>query len=183
MKKIFLFVLTMILISFAAEAQNRTVEKSIFGAQIGFLGLDFYNEARLTDKIALRSDINLSAMLWGGIYSGNGFVIFPSLALHPKYYYNIDKRADKGKNTKNNSANYLGLQLLFVPDLFVISNYSDVSVYNQLQIYATYGIRRNFGNKFNYEFSTGLGYVTTIGYAYNDSALVIPLWLKIGYDF
>ena len=174
----------MTLLFTTADAQNRTVEKSFYGVQIGFLGLDFYNEARLTDKIALRSEISFYSHIWGGdMYSEKGFVIFPLLAIQPKFYYNINKLAEKNRNTKNNSANYFGLKVRFAPDLFVISNDENVHIYNQIHFIPTYGIRRNFGNKFNYEFNIGLGYGTTIGYTYNSKSAILDLGFKIGYDF
>ena len=176
--------MTMALLFTTAEAQNRTVEKSIFGVQIGFFGLDFYNEARLTDKLALRSEISLYSEVWGGdMYSETGFMIFPILSIQPKFYYNIERRAEKGRNTKNNSANYFGLKIKFAPDLFVISNNDNMFIYNQIHFVPNFGIRRNFGEKFNYEFNIGLGYGTTIGYTYNARGLVFDLGFKIGYDF
>ena len=42
-----------------STSQNSTVEKSVTGAQIGLFGLDIYNEAKLADKIALRSEASL----------------------------------------------------------------------------------------------------------------------------
>ena len=75
-----------------------------------------------------------------------GFVLFPALKLHPKFYYNIDKRASKNRNTTNNSANCFGLQIGYIPDWFTISN-CDVSTMNQLVIIPTFGFRKNFGEK------------------------------------
>ena len=184
MKSFFLIAVIMAMLSTTIEAQNRTVEKSIFGVQLGIIELDFYNEARLADKVALRSEISLYSGIWGGTwYPSTGYVIFPTIMLQPKYYYNIEKRAINGKNTKNNSANYFGLKIRFTPDLFVISNYDDVFMYNQIQFVPTYGIRRNFGKKFNYEFNAGLGYGTTMGYDYNTAGAVLDIGIKIGYDF
>lgn len=167
-----------------STSHTATVEKSVTGAQIGLFGLDIYNEAKLTDKIALRSEASLFPAIWGGdMYAKTGFAFYPALTLQPKYYYNIAKRAENGKNTKNNSANYFGLQVRYIPNWFVISNDKNLSLTNQLNFIPTFGIRRNFAENFNYEFKTGFGYGTTIGYDKNVSGAVLDLSIKIGYDF
>lgn len=167
-----------------STSQNSTVEKSVTGAQIGLFGLDIYNEAKLTDKIALRSEASLFPAIWGGdMYAKTGFAFYPALTIQPKYYYNIAKRAENGKNTKNNSSNYFGLQVRYIPDWFVISNDNNLSLTNQLNFIPTFGIRRNFAENFNYEFKAGFGYGTTFGYDKNVSGGVLDLSFKIGYDF
>lgn len=172
------------LIAFLGKAQNTNVEKNISGAQIGLFGLDLYNETRIVNKTTLRAEASLFPAIWGGdMYGKTGFAFYPSLTLQPKYYYNIGKRAEKGKNTKNNSANYFGLQVRYIPDWFVISNTKNVSLSNQINLIPTYGFRRNFAENFNYEFKAGLGYGTTLGNDYNTSGAVLDLSIKIGYDF
>ena len=182
MKKIAL--LTILLLSiFSAKAQNQNLEKNVLGLQVGLFGLDIYNESRLSENIALRSEVSFFPEMWGGdLYEKTGFAVIPALTIQPKYYYNIQKRAEKGKNIKNNSANYFGLQLRYLPDLFVISN-SDYRVSNQIHVIPTFGIRRNFSKNFNYEFKTGVGYGSTFGYDKNDSGVVIDLSFKVGFDF
>lgn len=82
----------LVAISFCSKAQNSTVEKNITGAQIGLFGLDFYNETRLADKIALRAEASLFPAIWGGdLYGKTGFAFYPALTLQPKFYYNIGR--------------------------------------------------------------------------------------------
>lgn len=183
MKKTILL-LGMLSISALSNAQITTVEKSITGAQIGLFGLDVYNEAKFADKVALRSEASLFPAIWGGdMYAKTGFAFYPAISLQPKYYYNIAKRAENGKNTKNNSANYLGLQVRYIPNWFVISNDKNLSLTNQINFIPTFGIRRNFAENFNYEFKAGFGYGTTIGNDKNLSGGILDLSIKIGYDF
>ena len=168
----------------AQTESGQTVEKSVTGAQIGLFGLDLYNESRLADKFALRSELSLFPAIWGGdMYPKTGFAFYPGITLQPKYYYNIAKRAENGKNIKNNSANYFGLQVRYVPNWFVISNYDDIQNNSSLNFIPTYGFRRNFAENFNYEFRGGLGYGTTLGLDKNTSGLSLDLSFKIGYDF
>lgn len=169
----------------AQDMQNTTVEKSLTGVQIGFLGADLYNEARLSDKVALRSAISLNPAIWGGdIYPKTGFAFYPALSLQPKYYYNIEKRAKDGKNTNHNSANYLSLDVKYIPNWFVISNYDNISTRNILGVVPTWGLRRSFSENFNYEFNAGLGYgISFDKNSTTQSGLMLNLGFKIGYDF
>jgi hypothetical protein len=59
MKRI-LSTLTLCIIFLASKGQDASVEKSIFGTQIGWLGVWVYNEAKLSTDFALRSEIGLT---------------------------------------------------------------------------------------------------------------------------
>ncbi|MRI63447.1 hypothetical protein EDM00_05515 [Ornithobacterium rhinotracheale] len=168
---------------FVFNTSQAQVEKNITGMQLGLLGLDVYNEARLSDQVALRSQLALNAGIWGGsVYDKTGFILLPELSLEPKYYYNIVKRGKKGKNTKNNGANYLSMQVNYSPNWFAISNYDDLNIKNVISFIPTFGIRRNFAQDFNYEFKFGVGYGFVLGEDGNNG--VIPdLSFKVGYDF
>lgn len=181
-KQIYLF--GFCLLSFFGTAQTSNVQKNISGVQIGLFGLDVYNEIKIAEKTTLRAEASLFPAIWGGdMYGKTGFAFYPALTLQPKYYYNISKRSENGKNTKNNSANYFGLQVRYIPDWFVISNTKNVSLSNQINFIPTYGLRRNFADNFNYEFKAGLGYGTTFGNNNNTSGAVLDLSIKVGYDF
>ena len=89
---------------FFGNAQEVNVEKNITGAQVGLFGLDLYNETKIANKTTLRVEASLFPAIWGGdLYAKTGFAFYPSITLQPKYYYNISKRAEEGKNTNNNS--------------------------------------------------------------------------------
>jgi len=171
-----------------AQAQDPVIEKNVTGVQIGLFELDVYNEARIANTTSLRTEIALFPAIWGGeLYDiKSGFALYPAFTLTPKYYYNINRRVEKDKNTKNNAANYLGLQIRYVPG-WVFSNHEDMKLPNQINFIPTYGFRRNFLNKFNYEFKTGLGYgfgrAEIFGVDMNISGPVLDLTFKVGYDF
>jgi len=175
--------LALILGALLSAQQTATVEKSITGLQIGFFGAEVYNEARLSDQVSLRSQLSFLPSIWGGdFYSKTGFALAPALSLTPKYYYNLTKRAEKGKNTKNNAANYIAAELQYVPNWFVISNVEGVQVNPSLSIIPHYGFRRNFATHFNYEFKAGVGIGAILKKGYG---LQVPIELsfKVGYDF
>ena len=98
-KKLLLFSISFITIY--GKAQDSGVEKNITGVQVGLFGLDLYNETKIANNTTLRAEASLFPAIWGGdLYSKTGFAFYPALTLQPKYYYNIEKRAEKGKNTK-----------------------------------------------------------------------------------
>lgn len=183
MKKLVLL-LGVFLISAFTNAQNPNVEKNLTGAQIGLYGLDIYNETRLIDQIALRIEASLFPIKWNGYYyEKTGFDFFsPAITIQPKYYYNIGKRAEKGKNTNNNSANYFGLHVSYIPDWFFISNRKSVVLSNQIHFIPTYGIRRIIAENINFEIKAGFGYCTSTGDNREGSA-IFEFSVKIGYDF
>jgi len=109
----------------------------------------------------------------------------PNLNLEPRWYYNLNKRVNKGRKISGNSGNFIAVRTTFFPDIFVISNYPDVSVIPSLSIVPTWGIRRHIGKHLNYEAGFGLGYGVSfgksVGYANNDADINFNLQLRIGY--
>lgn len=169
-------------------AQSKaTVEESIWNVQAGTLGIFANNEYRLGEKLALRTEIGMDAG-----FSTNGedtkWGLLPTINIEPRYYYNIAKRAAKGRNTSGNASNFITVLVKYSPDWFVISNKDNVITENLIAIVPKWGIRRNIGKtKLNYEAGIGLGYYSYIGtdrerYV-NPEGVALDLHLRIGYRF
>lgn len=187
MKKIFL---TLILCGFTiiAKSQTTSVEKSTNGIQIGVLGIWLHNERKLSEQIALRTELGLDSGIFGGsIYDGTGFLMTPVITLEPRWYYNLEKRVSKSRNITGNGGNFISIKTSYNPDWFVISNYENLKVVSQVSIIPTWGIKRNIGNHFTYETGIGIGYryifAKNAGYLENESEGAINLHLRIGYRF
>ena len=181
MKKYIFILLFLGIYTFSQE--KTSVEKSVTGVQIGLFGLDVYNEAILCEKFALRSQVALYPSIWGGdLYNKTGFALAPAISVSPKYYYNLQKRSDAGKNISKNSGNYIAASLEYVPNWFVISNVKGIEVNEMISLIPTWGLRRNFAKNFNYEFKAGLGIGKILQKDY-DTQIVPELSFKIGYDF
>lgn len=152
-----LLILTTLLLPINLFAQTNSVEKNIWGVQVGIYPLSFYNEVKLSNNIALRSE------LWMGFgWSGNGYnynssywEILPYIQVEPRWYYNLERRASKAKQTKVNSGNYLSLQIGSQPGFGKTSD--NVTLHPSVYIAPMYGLRREIGKNFNFE--TGLGYL------------------------
>jgi hypothetical protein len=198
MKKVIAFLI--LAFNLNANAQEVSVEKSIFGVQTGFgvhTGIWFNNESKLSNSIALRSEIGLEKdFTVGDHYDGAGFILQPVLTLEPRYYYNLEKRNSKGKNTANNSGNYFSIKTSYHPDWFVINLANNVTKTADLAIVPTWGLKRQIGNHFTYETAVGFGYrvvylkensvngnVQNVDGAYNRNQYIPYVHMGIGYIF
>ena len=192
-------VLTLIFLglTFIVKSQDASVEKSTFGIQTGGLGIWAHHEAKLSNQIALRSEIGLdigflggsiySEILGGSFYPEKGYIMTPVIRLEPRWYYNLNKRVSKSRDISGNSGNFLTLQTSYSPNWFVITNHDNLKVADQISIIPTWGIKRNIGNHFTYETGIGVGYryifAKSIGYSENKGEAALNLHLRIGYRF
>lgn len=183
MKKSLITLLIIILAS-PAFAQEAAVTTNPIEIQTGFFGIWLNKEYKLSDQIALRTEVGLDADIWKR--HSVGFALVPVFTAEPRWYYNLKRRSQKGKKTTDNYGNFLSLKSSFHPDLFVISNYSDAIVPN-LSIVPTWGIRRPISESFSFEAGIGMGYIfrffKTIGFSSNEGELAANIHLRFGYRF
>ncbi|PJJ10437.1 uncharacterized protein DUF3575 [Flavobacterium sp. 1] len=195
MKKI--IVLGFVLISFIAKGQESekvSVEKNLYGAQLGLLSTSFYYETQLQRKITLRTEIGLVLAFSTHDYADPAIkdetttLIVPYLTLEPRWYYGLDRRKRLGKKTYNNSSNYVSLANSYMSYKTPITNNGDFDVVSAITIIPKYGIRRAFAKHFNYEFSAGVGYQYNVfskteGCDCDHNNTAIDAQIRIGYDF
>ena len=186
MNKKIIYLSLVILLCQLINAQIASVEKTVYGVQIGTFGIWGNVESKLTNSIALRSEIGLDSGIWGGsFYPETGYIITPVLTLEPRFYYNRNARIKKSRNISNNSGNFISLKTSYHPNCFAISNYDNVQIVPDLSIIPTWGIRRSIGKNFNYEAGIGIGYryyfAKSSSYSSNSSDAAVNLDLRIGY--
>lgn len=174
--------------TFVNNAQDVSVEKSVFGLQTGLIGVWAHHEAKLNNAIALRSEIGLDAGFFGGSWWDETLIVLaPSITVEPRWYYNLNRRVAKNKRIDGNSGNFISIKSTYLPDWFVISNSNNVSVIEHVQFVPTYGLKRNIGKHWQYEAGFGLGYrylfLKQYGSLHNQSELAANLHLRIGYRF
>lgn len=155
----------------SAQDQNATsqvsVEKSIYGVQTGFLGAWLYNESRLSNQFALRSQVGFDFRIGGvGQFESAGpnddIYGILHLSLEPRWYYNLEKRLKKGKSIDRNSGNFLSFYVLGNFDGVSFTNNDRLRSIDQISFIPKWGIRRSLGNHINYEAGIGFGYVRYI---------------------
>ncbi|KOS07339.1 hypothetical protein AM493_15800 [Flavobacterium akiainvivens] len=165
-----------------------TVEKSIFTVQTGAIGFWASNELRLSNRWALRTEAGLDLWYYDTWWDGSGTALVPSISVEPRWYYNIEKRARKGKHTENNSASFVTLAVEYYPDLFVLGNVpSYLYVPDQITFIPKWGIRRAIAkSNFNYELGIGLGYLLVINhdnFIQSATDVGVDIHIRIGYTF
>ncbi|MDR1221852.1 MAG: hypothetical protein LBL07_03105 [Tannerella sp.] len=169
----------------AGFAQEARVEKSVWGVQGGLLSVWGYNESRLADDVALRSEVGLLGSFsytYSNFSGGSGrYTLIPELTVEPRWYYNLARRRAKSKFTMHNSGDYFSLRTSFYPEWPVISN-PFARPLNALDIVPVWGIRRHYGTHFSLETSAGIGYRHVFGENSKD-APVFNWRFCIGYTF
>ncbi len=173
-----------------AKSQSISVEKSTFGLQTGVLGIWAYNEAKLSNSIALRTELGFDFGIWETTYYddfNSPLILTPVFVLEPRFYYNLKKRSENSQRIDGNSGNFIAIKAGFHPDWFVLFNTDDAPVVSDFSIIPTWGIRRNIGEHFNYEAGIGAGFSHTFaeraGYAKDKSEIELNMHLRIGYRF
>ena len=173
-------------------AQEASIEKSVWGIQALMLPLSVYNETKLTNSLALRSELAWGFSWSGGSYldNANKWAVIPYLSIEPRYYLNLNRRSQKGKRIDGNSGNYLSLYTCFQPGFGITSG--NVDLFPATYIIPTYGLRRNMGKRFNFEVAFGVGYGWEFekltyfnGETYHniDSGIIYNIRLALGYLF
>jgi len=157
MRKILLTIGCALLLVIADAQQPATRSQAKIEAGPG--GIGFGYEAKLAPRFTL--DVNTGI---GGNYEiadDRFYYVFASskydtpalyLGINPRFYYNIAKRANKGRNTSLNAANYIGIKAKLVAP-FDTDYYTGASLIN-----VHWGMQRNIGGKWLLNTHAGLGY-------------------------
>ncbi len=181
-------------------AQEKATD--LFNVNISFIGIGVQYEKALSDNYTAVGTLDYI----GGFkyshsdYFGSNFdyILTTNLALEGRHYYNFDRRISKGKNTKNNTGNYVALKGTYTPDWLTTSNTENLNLNKQGMITLNYGLKRSFSQNFFFEFYTGLGmviYHDEYFYYYNTTnhtgkikkelrtGVGLDLGFRVGYNF
>lgn len=88
------------------EVEKVSVNKNLYGLQLGIVNASFYFETKLQRKIALRAEAGLELVSSTIEYDDSMIedettsIISPYLAIEPRWYYGLDRRARLGKKHK-----------------------------------------------------------------------------------
>ncbi|GEM51156.1 hypothetical protein HX001_13180 [Empedobacter brevis] len=194
MKKILLT----FLVSTSLFAQEKTT--NLFNVNASVIGIGVQFEKSLGEKYTGVASLDyIGGFMYSySDYSGSDFdyVLTTRFALEGRYYYNFDRRIEKGKNTTNNSANYIAFKTVLIPDWFTTSS-DNLKINPQGALTLNYGLKRSFSKKFFYEFYTGLGislyeedriYYDENAMDYriknsSKSGIALDLGFRVGYNF
>lgn len=168
MLKYTLFFLSL-LFTTIANAQDDSpapiVARSINSLQFNLGGLFYVHERALNDQLALHLEAGVhrtgSRSLFDDDDGNNYYALRPILIVEPRAYYNLAKRARKGKVTTNNSGNFFGLAFDYQPDVFIVNTNETITPKTVVSFTPRWGIRRQLGKYFDFEFNLGIRRVYT----------------------
>lgn len=102
----------------------------------------------------------------------------PVLQIEPRYYFNLNKRAAKGKNTYLNSGGFLALSCtFFLPPL----SYNTDKPLSGFFITPYWGVKRVWYKHFLFEFGAGLNFFKF--FSWKQVGIFPYLNYKLGYQF
>ncbi len=182
MKKPFFTILLAALstITFAQE-KEASLKKEIVSIDIGFLGTWINYERHLSGQFTLKSELGLEGAFGQGFISdGNTYFAFtPTIRLEPRYYYNFNRRNKLEKKISYNAANYFALTTTYIPNLFTISNVSNIEFQRGVLLIPKWGMQRTIGQRMNFQFALGAGpFLSNL-----KTEIVFGLDLRFGYNF
>lgn len=157
MKKNYLLLLLLIAVT-TVHAQDEapvSVVKNQFKINMLFPG--FVYEHGFSEKNTLYSEVALGlGYSYSDYYGESNILIAPLITEQFRHYYNLQKRANKGKRTERNSGNYLALNAsyYFKPISGKSEHYSYVP---STAVAVLWGLQRTYKGRFNLEFSVGPG--------------------------
>ncbi len=155
-KIIVFFMMSIALLS--AQNTNTGVKDHFFKANVLFPSLEYEMSVTKYTTFGIQLGIDLGSVE----KSSNNekeveFVVFPTLTAYYRYYYNFSRRIRKGKNTKNNSANFFEITSIYTTGDTIIGDIKHEDEY-LATIGAAYGFQRTYGRRFNLMLELGVGY-------------------------
>ena len=183
------FILILILVCFQQvkaqdyERMQKTARtESNHAIDIGFVGAGYTYEYAFNNKFTL----NLGAGIMGSVgYASSSFSgsysyysFHPYLKIEPRYYYNLQRRLEKGKNIYDNQGSFFAVECAYVFKPFAEHNVHYESATFGFAPY--WGLRRIWWEHFLFEFGAGLSF----GFNnYSNSKVGIHIGIRLGYKF
>lgn len=175
MKKFILFIMLFCALFCYAQNDEGSVPnlENLFSANINVIGAGFTYERVVGEKFT--THFNASYQLVG-LSPGSGdngdidLTFAGNFSLAGRYYYNRERRLNKGKKLTQNAGNYLAGEFQVIPDFLINTEEDFINYLTTYTVGAKYGLRRNIAKNLNYEFEFGVGYVFT-----ERDNLVLPL--------
>lgn len=158
-------------------AQDSLMVQKNHSISIEVAGLTYNYETPVANKITLIGRLGLQSGVGYSSSFGSYYTISPAVSLEPRFYYNISKRKNHGKNILGNSANFISVNTWYVfnPVFEHKTSTSDFFV-----VTPQWGIRRVYWSHFLLEAGAGLNYFFN---THGDYDLGLMLNLRLGYSF
>lgn len=158
MKNNYLFLFVAIFLFNGVYAQDEavtSVRKNQF--KINMLLPGFVYEHGFSTKNTLYSEASLGlGYRYSSYYDESTWYILPMINEQFRHYYNLEKRAAKGKRTAYNSGNFIAANAIYnFKSLSTNDKYGNYDP--SFTIAALWGLQRTYKGRFNLEFNIGPG--------------------------
>ena len=181
MKKIIFTILFAALSQLAFSQDKETsLKKDIISADIGLFTVWINYERHLGGLFTLKSQLGLG-FGWGQDFFSNGsyYTFIPIAIAEPRYYYNFNRRVEKGKKTSYNASNYFALAPMYFFKPFIISNNPYEEEYQSTAaLIPKWGMKRTIGRRWNFEFGLGPG----VSFSNAETNATYWIDLRFGYN-
>ncbi len=160
-------ILFLSVISTNCFAQEKLQTNIVNITKVTFLnpGISYENKVGKFQSIVGQAFMNTSFSIGYSSSLGNTSSISfdPALSIQYRYYYNYDRRENKGLRTEMNSLNYLSptFETIFSKNRIDNAHYIENKRRPINTIGAVWGIQRNYKKRFSLDFNIGLGYLFT----------------------
>jgi hypothetical protein len=130
------------------------LNKNLFKINLLTPGLGY--EKSVSKKTTIALDVNLSL---GFMANSDNFKIIttPYLKGQYRYYYNLAKRVEKGKDISNNSGGFIALHSSYYLEP-LSKNKNIISNLDDLTVGAGWGFQKTYSSNINISTNAGLGY-------------------------
>lgn len=179
MKKSLITLALGLVAAFAVSAQEETAPTNVW--RVNFLNPGVEYEMPVRNKSTISANVGIG---YGASHpnltpyaSGWLYMIAPYIDLQYKYLYNLQRRAQKGKNTEYNSSNYIGLRMLSRGKALK-SNFTRTRDFD-VALGPVWGLQRAYG-KFHLLFSAGPIYYADM--AGKSGFFPVMLELNLGFN-
>lgn len=170
MKKFFL---SLILIG----SLNLTAQETTSQFSINFLAPSLEYEMAVSENSTVDLNLGIGFAYRNSAISGEEFGIFPGFEGQYRYFYNLKKRAQKGKKVTENSGNYIaGVASItagdpIIGDMQYISDYAGY-------VGPVWGLQRIYNSNFKLNLNLGLG----MGFSEQNNVYLAPrIGLQLGF--
>jgi hypothetical protein len=176
MKKYVYVLLHLVIFSNLYSQNHPSVEKNQF--KINMLLPGFVYEHGFNTKNTLYSEISFGIGYRDSDFYGSEWSFYPVITEQFRHYYNLEKRATKGKVTGHNSGGFIAVHANY--------NFKAISTNKQLSSSETsltlapvWGFERTYKSNFNLGLNMGVGY--NINSISDDSGFVPVLNFSLGW--
>ncbi|HBL76523.1 MAG: hypothetical protein A2W90_00440 [Bacteroidetes bacterium GWF2_42_66] len=130
--------------------------------KISILPLGYAYERKIAEEFTIEAGVDFSFDIYYAETDDldqNALVVNPTIHLEPRYYYNLERRYQRGRNVSFNAASYLGVYSELRMNPLIEENNGFWPVYDRFKIGPAWGIQRNLGRRGYLNFNLAYGLV------------------------